>query len=86
MIGTIGTAIKLFGIGKSLAFGAIALVSLGTLSASGTTRLTSAAIGALADIAAEDATAIADATEMRKGWRACRERNGRWIQSGGKCQ
>ncbi|MBR1026845.1 hypothetical protein [Bradyrhizobium liaoningense] len=42
-------------------------------------------VRALADIAAEDARAIGEATELRKTWRACRDRGGRWIQSEGKC-
>lgn len=40
---------------------------------------------ALADIAAEDRRAIGQATELRKTWRTCRDRGGRWIQSEGKC-
>lgn len=40
---------------------------------------------ALADIAAEDMSAIGAATDLRKTWRACRDRGGRWIQSEGKC-
>ena len=86
MIQAIGTAIKLFGVGKSLAVTGAVLLML------------SAAYGvwhykvyqrgyqrALADIAAEDRQAIAGATELRKTFRACRERAGRWIQSEGKC-
>ncbi|MCS3725959.1 hypothetical protein [Bradyrhizobium betae] len=42
-------------------------------------------VRALADIAAEDKSAIGQATELRKTWRACRDRGGRWIQSEGKC-
>ncbi|WP_448031558.1 hypothetical protein [Bradyrhizobium liaoningense] len=40
---------------------------------------------ALADIAAEDKRAIGAATELRKTWRECRDRGGRWIQSEGRC-
>ncbi|MCK1676658.1 MULTISPECIES: hypothetical protein [unclassified Bradyrhizobium] len=40
---------------------------------------------ALADIAAEDARAIASATELRSTWLACRKAGRRWMQSEGKC-
>ncbi|WP_158669497.1 hypothetical protein [Bradyrhizobium guangdongense] len=40
---------------------------------------------ALADIAAEDKRAIGAATELRKTWRDCRDRGGRWLQSEGRC-
>ncbi|MCD9819806.1 hypothetical protein [Bradyrhizobium japonicum] len=42
-------------------------------------------VRALADIAAEDTRAIGHATDLRKIWRACRDRGGRWIQSEGRC-
>jgi hypothetical protein len=41
---------------------------------------------ALSDIAAEDAAAIARATQMRSVWRDCRAHNGQWDQSTGECQ
>ncbi|QDW38998.1 hypothetical protein FFI89_018715 [Bradyrhizobium sp. KBS0727] len=40
---------------------------------------------ALSDIAAEDAGAIKRATDMRKTWRSCRDRNGVWDQATGRC-
>lgn len=41
---------------------------------------------ALAAIAAENAAAVARATELRNVWRECRDRNGQWDQTTGSCQ
>lgn len=41
---------------------------------------------AIAQIAAEDATALRQATEKRAVWQECRARNGEWNQSTGDCK
>lgn len=41
---------------------------------------------AIAEIAAEDETAINHATEKREVWRQCRASNGSWDQSTGECK
>jgi hypothetical protein len=41
---------------------------------------------AIAEIASEDATTIANATEKRNVWKECRAHNGTWNQSTGDCK
>jgi hypothetical protein len=41
---------------------------------------------AVAEIAAEDAQALARATEKRAEWKKCRTNNGTWNQSTGECK
>lgn len=41
---------------------------------------------AIAEIAAEDAKALANATEKRAVWKECRARSGTWNQSTGVCK
>lgn len=42
-------------------------------------------VAALADIARQDSKAIADATELRSAFKACRDANRKWDQVTGAC-
>lgn len=41
---------------------------------------------AISDIAEEDSAAIGRAVDRRNAWKACRDRNGVWVQSTRTCQ
>lgn len=41
---------------------------------------------AIAEIAAEDAVALKDATEKRAAWKECKARSGEWDQTRGDCK
>ncbi|MBR1150069.1 hypothetical protein [Bradyrhizobium sp. JYMT SZCCT0428] len=86
MITGIFEAIKLFGMLKS--FGILVAVVAALAIGYGVWRHKVFREGyarALSDIAANDTAAVGRATDLRKTWRECRDRGGRWDQAAGRC-
>jgi hypothetical protein len=87
MISTIITAVRLFGIGKSLAVVAVLFLTVGT--AYGVWHYTIWKRGydrAIADIANADERAIKRASNARSIVLDCKSRGLRWDQSTGICE
>lgn len=86
MIGWIWGAIKLFGIGKSLAFAGVGLALLATVYGIWHVRVyKSGWNAAIAAIAAQDQSAIADAQQKRSVFKACRAEGRKWDPTTGTC-
>jgi len=87
MIGTIFSALSATGLVTKLIMAGVLVASL--LAAYGLWHHKVYRDGytrALSDIAAEDSRAIGRATQLRQTWQVCRDRNGQWDQSTGKCK
>lgn len=69
-----------------LVVGALVAVALGSYWYGRHGEYSRGHMAAIAEIAAEDAKTLANATEKRNVWKECRARNGTWNQSTGECK